>query len=424
MTHASAPRPRPTAPPPSWPPPLPAADRAGSTARPADDARSIVLTGFMGTGKTTVGRVLAERLGYELVDTDRVLTERYGAIPEIFAARGEAGFRALERILAAELADRPGLVISTGGGFMLDDGTAATLAPGAAVVWLTATADTIIARLRGDGGLAERPLLADAPDPAARVAELLAERHERYAQFLPVTTDDRTPEQVADAVVALFRPAGEQVPAVVDPDPGPAPTGGPGPVPDPRQTGDDPGPTGWRAAALGLVRRFDDTVDRLVAPLRGHRTTDWVAYAASESADYSKLWHAIGIAMAVVSPRRRPHALRLAVALGVESILVNGVIKQFIRRERPPLLEDRTYEVRRPRTQSFPSGHASSATLAASLLSDAAPSLRPLWVATAATVATSRIHNRMHHASDVVAGALLGWLFAAAVRRVWPLRDR
>ncbi|MFV0527008.1 MAG: shikimate kinase [Acidimicrobiales bacterium] len=381
-------------PPPSWPPPEPDPDQAApSPPAGADPRRSIVLTGFMGTGKTTVGRVLAPRLGYGFVDTDRLLTERYGPIPAIFAARGEAGFRALERTLAAELADRPGLVISTGGGFMLDEGTVAALAPTTTVVWLTATPATVVARLEADGGLAERPLLADAPDPAARVAELLADRHDRYAQFLPVTTDDRTPGEVADAVLALVRPADDsQRP-----------------------------PGGWWDRARSLVRRFDDSADRLMRPGRGHRVADWVAYAASESADYSKLWHAIGITMALCSPRLRPHAARLAVALGVESVLVNGGIKRFIRRERPPLLDDRAFEVRRPRTQSFPSGHASSATLAASLLSDAVPALRPLWVGTAATVAASRIHNRMHHASDVVAGALLGWLFAAIVRRVWPL---
>ena len=74
----------------------------------ASDSRNIVLTGFMGTGKTTVGRLLAEQLGYEFVDTDRVIEERHGKIADVFRSVGEEGFRRIERELAAELADRVG----------------------------------------------------------------------------------------------------------------------------------------------------------------------------------------------------------------------------------------------------------------------------------------------------------------------------
>src|SRR5690606_6565646 len=100
--------------------------------------RNVVLTGFMGTGKTTVGRLLAERLGFEFVDTDALITERHGPIPEIFARDGEAAFRQFERALAAELAERSGLVVSTGGRLMLDPASAAALGNGAAVFCLTA----------------------------------------------------------------------------------------------------------------------------------------------------------------------------------------------------------------------------------------------------------------------------------------------
>ena len=170
------------------------------------------------------------------------------------------------------------------------------------------------------------------------------------------------------------------------------------------------------------VARFDDAVDRLFAPLRGNRAADWVFYAASEGADYSKAWHAISAMMAVVSPARRRDSVRLATMLAIESIVVNGIIKRLTDRERPPELADRAYEVRRPRTKSFPSGHASSAALTAVLLSDAVPRLRPLWVGLAAVVGASRIHNRMHHGSDVLAGAALGTAFGLAARKVWPLR--
>lgn len=184
----------------------------------------------------------------------------------------------------------------------------------------------------------------------------------------------------------------------------------------------DLAPTQPAEGFASCVARFDGAVDRLFDPLRGNRAADWIFYVASEGADYSRAWHAINAVMAAVSPSRRRDTVRLATMLAIESILVNGVIKQLTGRERPPQLADRSYEVRRPRTKSFPSGHASSATLTAVLLSDAVPRLRPLWVALATVVSASRIHNRMHHGSDVVAGAALGGAFGVAARTFWPLR--
>ncbi len=167
---------------------------------------------------------------------------------------------------------------------------------------------------------------------------------------------------------------------------------------------------------------FDETVDRAFGPLRNRRVPDLVAYAASQGADYSIGWHVISLTMALVSPRRRPHAVRLAVALGLESILVNGVLKRLTGRPRPELLDDRSYAVRRPHTSSFPSGHASSAALSAVLFTDAMPRGRKLWIVLAVLVGASRIHNRMHHASDVAAGAVLGTVFGIVTKRLWPLR--
>lgn len=170
------------------------------------------------------------------------------------------------------------------------------------------------------------------------------------------------------------------------------------------------------------VRAFDDAVDRVFTPLRGRPLPDRIFYVASEAADYSMAWHAVSAIMALVSPSRRRDALRLAVALGVESIIVNGLLKNMTKRERPPMLDDRAYEVRRPATKSFPSGHASSAALSTVLLSDAMPRARPVWLSLAAIVAASRIHNRMHHGSDVAAGAVIGTAFGLAAKRFWPLR--
>lgn len=170
------------------------------------------------------------------------------------------------------------------------------------------------------------------------------------------------------------------------------------------------------------VTSFDDAVDSAFATIRNNKTADAVAYAASEAADYSLLWHAISLTMAVISPTRRKHAIRLAVVLGLESVLVNGILKQLTKRPRPALLDDRAFAVRRPATTSFPSGHASSAALSAVLLTDAVPRGRRLWVLLAVIVGASRIHNRMHHGSDVAAGAALGTMFGVLTKRLWPLR--
>ncbi|MFP5487463.1 MAG: shikimate kinase, partial [Acidimicrobiia bacterium] len=157
--------------------------------------RNIVLTGFMATGKTTVGRVLAERLGYELVDTDAVIEERHGPIPQIFAEYGEDEFRRLEREVAAELAQRDGLVISTGGRMLLDPVNAEVLGATGDIVCLTATVDTIVERLDAVGA-DSRPLLAG-HDLRERVTELLGERADGYAAFTQVATDGLTPTEIA-----------------------------------------------------------------------------------------------------------------------------------------------------------------------------------------------------------------------------------
>ena len=160
-------------------------------------ARNIVLTGFMGTGKTTVGRVLAERLGYDFVDTDAVIESQAGPIHQIFERDGEEAFREMERREARELAGRAGLVIATGGRMMLDPECSACLEPAAHVVCLDATPETILERI---GDTAPRPLL-DVGDAPTRVRELLAERAEGYGRFVTVDTEGRTPAEVADAVM-------------------------------------------------------------------------------------------------------------------------------------------------------------------------------------------------------------------------------
>src|SRR5947209_10512036 len=107
--------------------------------------------------------------------------------------------------------------------------------------------------------------------------------------------------------------------------------------------------------------------------------------------------------------------------LGVESALVNGVIKSFFRRRRPSTLDFiPALPLRRPRTSSFPSGHATSAFSAAALLSED-DILWPLYYAIAVVVASSRVYVKIHHASDVLAGVAVGWTIGHAGRRLFPL---
>ena len=161
--------------------------------------KSVILTGFMGTGKTTVGQGLALKLGYSFVDTDALIVKQDGrAIADIFREDGEAAFRRWEAIVSEKLSGQGGLVIATGGRLMLDEDNAAALSLNAHVFCLTAEPEEIIARLANDGG--RRPLL-DVADPAGRVRELLAQRAEKYGRFHQISTSGKTSEQIIKEII-------------------------------------------------------------------------------------------------------------------------------------------------------------------------------------------------------------------------------
>jgi 3-dehydroquinate synthase len=142
------------------------------------EMRNIVLTGFMGTGKTSVGREVAARLGREFVDLDDLIAERAGkSIPDIFADDGEAAFRELESEMCRQMAKPTGLVIATGGGAVVDPGNREALEAGGALICLEAEPQVIVARLAGGDG---RPMLTGRNRPQ-RIADLLAERAGAYA---------------------------------------------------------------------------------------------------------------------------------------------------------------------------------------------------------------------------------------------------
>jgi shikimate kinase len=165
--------------------------------------KNIVLVGFMGSGKTTVGKLLSEKTGMPLVDMDTLIEERAGkTINEIFADEGEAHFRSLERSLVQELSAREGLVISTGGGIVLNPGNIADFERTGLVVCLLVDAETVLDRVRHDSS---RPLLAG--DKAARITELLESRRERYeAVTHRINTSGRpSPIPTADEIIDLYR---------------------------------------------------------------------------------------------------------------------------------------------------------------------------------------------------------------------------
>jgi len=167
------------------------------------------------------------------------------------------------------------------------------------------------------------------------------------------------------------------------------------------------------------VASFDLAVDQAFDHLRGKVVADRIFYAASELGDFGLVWVLLGTLKGLRKGDDLNAALRMTAAMGVESILVNGIIKSFFRRTRPPWEVDRPLKVRRPLTSSFPSGHATSAVSAAIVLSED-DELWPLYVALAAVVATSRIYVKIHHASDVAAGLALGVVLGMIGRRFFP----
>lgn len=173
------------------------------------DNNNIILTGFMGTGKTTVGKLLAKKLQRKFIDTDQLIETRQGlTIPEIFANLGESAFRRMEADIAQELGKSEGLVISTGGRFMLDPANVAALSSTGRVFCLVATPQEILTRLAKDKDN-RRPLL-DVPNPNEQIVELLRERKRGYQRFLKLSTDDRLPEEVTENLLAFIHKSPKQ----------------------------------------------------------------------------------------------------------------------------------------------------------------------------------------------------------------------
>ena len=164
---------------------------------------NVILCGMMGAGKTTVGVKIAENTCLRLCDTDGLIVEKYGKIADIFARYGEAHFRKIETEIVKMLAKEDALVISTGGGLVLKEENVALLKEKGKIVYLRASIDTLVQRLKADG---TRPLLENATEGLQdRIARLVKERapiYEQVADFM-VDVDGKTPEEIAKEILQM-----------------------------------------------------------------------------------------------------------------------------------------------------------------------------------------------------------------------------
>lgn len=160
---------------------------------------------------------------------------------------------------------------------------------------------------------------------------------------------------------------------------------------------------------LKAVVSFDAWADAQLERLRGNRVADVVFTTASELGDFSLVWHLVGAVRGLTGEHQANQAFIFSALIGAESLVVNQGIKRLFRRTRPTEAGDPRYPVRKPTTSSFPSGHASSAFFAATVLTAWGGAVTaPVWFSLAGVMGTSRAYVRIHHPTDVVAGAVVG----------------
>jgi shikimate kinase len=167
--------------------------------------RTIFLIGYRGTGKTTVARQLAERLGWDWTDADDEIERRAGqSIAAIFADQGEQEFRNLEANVVAELCGRQRNIVALGGGAVLRDANRIAIRRAGVVVWLTASVDTLARRLAADESTASRRPNLTPSGGLTEIETLLATREPIYraCATFEVDTESKTPAEIADEIVA------------------------------------------------------------------------------------------------------------------------------------------------------------------------------------------------------------------------------
>lgn len=166
-------------------------------------SHNIVLTGFMGTGKTTVGKIISKKLGYPFVDIDELIEKAMGMrISEIFEKFGEARFRDIESAMISHVTEKTGQVISTGGGAILKEENLANMKKKGVVFCLNASADTVFERVKHND---DRPLLRS-PDVRAKIKELMDKRRVFYekADYM-IETENLTPEEIAEEIINIYK---------------------------------------------------------------------------------------------------------------------------------------------------------------------------------------------------------------------------
>lgn len=172
---------------------------------------NLVLAGPMGSGKSTVGRVLAQWLDRRFVDTDALVAQATGkTVAQVFADDGEAAFRQLEAEAIEAVCERTDLVVAVGGGAVVDPANAARLRESSHVVVLDATPEALAERVGGPHRVGRRPLLDGAEDMTAKLAGIQREREPAYAAAAHARFDttDRPPERVAAMVAAWLEEQG------------------------------------------------------------------------------------------------------------------------------------------------------------------------------------------------------------------------
>ena len=173
------------------------------TMRPTNDS-PIFLIGYRGTGKTTLGRRLAARLGYDSIDADDQIEQRAGqTIAQIFATEGAEAFRELESQVVAELCERRSVVVALGGGAVLREGNRAAIESVGPVVWLTASVEAIHQRVAADEATGSRRPNLTNMDSRSEIEALLAERTPIYRECatFEVDTEGKTPDAIVDEIV-------------------------------------------------------------------------------------------------------------------------------------------------------------------------------------------------------------------------------
>lgn len=174
---------------------------------PDPGAPHLIFVGLAGSGKTTIGRGVAERLGRPFLDLDAEILRREEklSVGELFRAKGEAYFRRLESQLTSELASAKGMVIAPGGGWIMTPGSLEAMRPVSYLVYLRVSPEAALARI--GAGRDNRPLL-DHPDPLGELRHQLLARGPRYEEAdLIVDAEHLDPQQVIDTVLSRFGPA-------------------------------------------------------------------------------------------------------------------------------------------------------------------------------------------------------------------------